>query len=76
MNLERKVSSFMTGNNFFRNAADPYTIHLTEEPYLLRKEMLKRNTDLSVQRKRDWKYPRLKFISCKNGTLKLLNIHQ
>jgi hypothetical protein len=59
-----------------RNAADPYIIHLTEEPYLLRKEMLKQDTDLSVQRKRDWKYPSLKFISCKNGTLKLLNIHQ
>lgn len=56
-----------------RNAADPYPIRLSEEPYLLSKEMLERDTHTSVRRKRDWYSPQLEFISLTGGTLKLNN---
>lgn len=56
-----------------RNAADPYTIRLTEEPYLLSKEMLERDTDTCIRRKRDWHYPKMEFISLDKGTLKMKN---
>lgn len=78
--LRRKAKT-MTGNNkntsgingLGRNAAEPFIIRLTEEPYLLSREMLQRDTDKSIQRKRDWYYPKLDFISLNDGTLKLNN---
>jgi hypothetical protein len=63
-------------SKFTRNAAELYSIQLTEEPYLFSKEMLKRDTDIRVQRKRDWHYPKLEFVSFNDGTLKLNNIHE
>lgn len=58
-----------------RNATEALTILLTEEPYWFSKDMLKRHTDIKVQRKKIWHYPHLDFISFENRALKLKNIY-
>ncbi|GEP97764.1 hypothetical protein [Chitinophaga cymbidii] len=68
-----------TGNMGFgklRNASEPLTIHLEDEPYILSEEALKKKVEAKLLRKRDWFYPKLKFISIKDNVLKLLNTHK
>jgi hypothetical protein len=59
-----------------RNASEPYTIHLDGKPYILSAEALKAQVDEKLQRKREWFYPTLKFISIENGTVRLRLIHK
>lgn len=56
-----------------RKASDPYTLYLKGEPYTLTVESLEEQVDASLQRKRKWYFPGLKFISFGNNCLKLLN---
>jgi hypothetical protein len=62
-----------TSRSPLRNAAESFAIPLTDSPYLLSRQMLRDATDIGVQRKRDWCFPQLEFISLTNGTLKLNN---
>ncbi|WPV65963.1 hypothetical protein [Chitinophaga sp. LS1] len=59
-----------------RNASEPYIIHLEDEPYILSEDAFKKQVDAKLARKRDWFYPKLKFITIEDGTLKLLNTHK
>ncbi|WP_291912712.1 hypothetical protein [Chitinophaga sp. CB10] len=59
------------GGALLRNASAPLTIHLEDEPYILSEDALKRQTDERVQRKKEWFYPKLKFISMEDTNLKL-----
>lgn len=56
-----------------RNAADPYKIALTGQPYILTKEMLIAATDERVRRKRNWYSTDIHYISTENGVLQLSN---
>ncbi|TAN21609.1 MAG: hypothetical protein EPN37_00475 [Chitinophagaceae bacterium] len=60
--------------NNLRKASDPYTLYLKGEPYTLTEESLKEQVDASLQRRRKWYFPDLKFISFGDGCLKLLNV--
>ena len=59
-----------------RNASEPYTIHLDGKPYILSTEALKAQVDEKLQRKREWFYPTLKFISIENDTVRLRLTHK
>jgi hypothetical protein len=54
-----------------RSASEPYTIHLENEPYILSREALTKQVDERLQRKREWFYPKLKFVSMEDTTLKM-----
>ncbi|GAA0526700.1 hypothetical protein [Chitinophaga japonensis] len=54
-----------------RNSSEPFTIYLDAEPYILTDDALKRQVDERLQRKREWFYPKLKFISMADTTLKM-----
>jgi hypothetical protein len=54
-----------------RNAADPFVLYLEDEPYILTEEGLKGQVDTSIQKKRSWDYPTIKFISLQGQILKL-----
>lgn len=62
------------GENNLRKASDPYTLYLKGKPYTLTEESLKDQVDASLQRRRKWYFPDLKFISFGDGCLKLLNV--
>lgn len=49
------------------------TMSLTEGPYILSAEIIKRYTDIKIQRKQGWYSPDLKFVSLDNGVLELTN---
>jgi hypothetical protein len=53
------------------NASSPFTLHLGDEPYILTEEGLKSQVDITFQKKRNWFYPTIKFISLNNQVLKL-----
>ncbi|WP_315822712.1 hypothetical protein [Paraflavitalea speifideaquila] len=53
-----------------RSSSEPYTIHLENEPYILSQDVLTRQVDERLQRKREWFYPKLKFLSMEDTTLK------
>ncbi|WP_298736132.1 hypothetical protein [uncultured Chitinophaga sp.] len=54
-----------------RISSEPFTIHLDNEPYILTDDALKRQIDERLQRKREWFYPKLKFISMVDTILKM-----
>ncbi|OQP59985.1 hypothetical protein A3860_35010 [Niastella vici] len=54
-----------------RNAVDPFVLYLEDEPYILTEEGLKGQVDTSIQKKRNWDYPTIKFISLQGQILKL-----
>jgi hypothetical protein len=44
-------------------ASNPFMLRLDDEPYELSAEGLKKKVDESLQKKRNWFYPTIKFIS-------------
>jgi hypothetical protein len=54
-----------------RFASTPFILHLDDEPYELTAEGLKNQADESLQKKRNWSYPTIKFISLSDQILKL-----
>lgn len=61
--------------NILRNASNPFIIHLEDEPYTLTEEVLNNQVDTTIQKKRTWVYPAIKFISFKDKILKLRISH-
>lgn len=59
--------------NALRDASEPFTLYLKGEPYTLTEELLKEQTDATLQRTRRWHFPDLKFLSFEGNCLKLLN---
>lgn len=53
-----------------RNASQPYTLHL-DAPYQLSTEKLNEQVEPALVRKRQWFFPKLKFVSLKNNLLTL-----
>jgi hypothetical protein len=54
-----------------RFASNPFMLHLNDEPYELTAEGLKNQVDEILQKKRNWSYPTIKFISLSDQILKL-----
>jgi hypothetical protein len=53
------------------NTSSPFILHLGDEPYILTEEGLKSQVDATFQKKRNWFYPTINFISLNNQVLKL-----
>ncbi|HEY6082979.1 MAG TPA: hypothetical protein VIU45_05940 [Chitinophagaceae bacterium] len=56
-----------------RNAVEPYTIYLGDDPYVLTEEALKEQVDPLIQRRRNWHYPKLEFTGVQDARLTLMN---
>ena len=56
-----------------RSASEPFAIHLEQTPYILSQSALKSQVDSTLLKKKDWFFPRLRFLSLESKTIKLQN---